>query len=109
MAFFKAIPDVAAAFKSMIGTERDAAFEISNLGRFADDDAGEASGAPWRVGRMVFSRSAVAFGAALNTSVVSGGDGALTIGFSWQEGVVEDELVEGVVGGFKMYFESEGF
>ncbi|USP76828.1 hypothetical protein yc1106_04102 [Curvularia clavata] len=108
VAFFKAIPDVAAAFKSMLGTNRDAAFEVSNLGRFGDE-AAEAADSQWRVGRMTFSRSAVAFGAALNTSVVSGGDGALTIGFSWQEGVVDDALVEAVVGGFKKYFDSESF
>ena len=32
VAAFEAIPDVAGAFKSMIGTTRDAAFEVSNLG-----------------------------------------------------------------------------
>lgn len=74
VAFFGAIPDVAVAFKSMIGAPRDAAFEISNVGQFAGS-AGDEEAAKWRVGRMVFSRSAVAFGAALNTSVVSGADG----------------------------------
>ncbi|EMD96664.1 hypothetical protein COCC4DRAFT_209277 [Bipolaris maydis ATCC 48331] len=104
VAFFGGIPDVAVAFKSMVGAPRDAAFEISNVGRFESGEAGR-----WQVGRMAFSRSAVAFGAPLNTSVVSGADGGLTIGFCWQEGVLEDAFVEGVVKGFGGYFESEGF
>ncbi|XP_014558672.1 hypothetical protein COCVIDRAFT_93803 [Bipolaris victoriae FI3] len=107
VAFFGAIPDVAAVFKSMIGAPRDAAFEISNIGRFMRGAGDEE--AKWRVGRMAFSRSAVAFGAPLNTSVVSGADGGLTIGFCWQEGVLEDRFVDGVVKGFGGYFESEGF
>ena len=88
----------------------ESSFEISNLGRFESaqgvDEGGEAK---CRIGRMTFSRSTVAFGAALNTSVVSGGDGGLSIGFSWQEGVLEDEVVERVVEGFRKGVEGEGF
>ncbi|KAF2258816.1 hypothetical protein CC78DRAFT_537511 [Lojkania enalia] len=106
VAFFKAIPDVAFAFKSMVGTNRDAAFEVSNIGRFTDYGQTE-SDFQWHVGRMTFSRSSVVFGAAVTTSVVSGGDGALTISFSWQQGVVEDSFVELVVGRVKDYFKSD--
>jgi hypothetical protein len=108
VAFFQAIPDVAVAFKSMVGTNRDAAFEVSNLGRFTENVQSQ-PGSLWRIGRMTFSRGAVVFGAAVTTSIVSGGDGALTISFSWQEGVVEDSFVEHVVGRVKEYFESDGF
>lgn len=97
IAFFKAIPDVPAVFNSMVGTNRDAAFEVSNLGCFSIDGDAKSEG-QWCIRRMTFSRSAVAFGAALTTSVVSGGDGALTIGFSWQEGVVDDSFVDLVIG-----------
>ncbi|EUC41353.1 hypothetical protein COCMIDRAFT_106369 [Bipolaris oryzae ATCC 44560] len=107
VAFFGAIPDVAAVFKSMIGAPRDAAFEISNIGKFPGSTGDE--DAKWRVGRMAFSRSAVAFGAPLNTSVVSGADGGLTIGFCWQEGVLNEGFVDEVVKGFGGYFESGGF
>lgn len=108
VASFKAIPDVSLAFKSMVGTNRDAAFEISNLGKFGaftePDD-----GSQWCLGRITFSRSAVAFGAALTTSVVTGGDGALTVGFSWQNGVVDDDFVDQVADNFKKHFTSEAF
>ncbi|KAI4606516.1 hypothetical protein J4E80_010052 [Alternaria sp. BMP 0032] len=111
---FKLIPDVAAVFTSLLGTTRDAAFEVSNLGRFSppaahqlrydNDDA-----AQWKLGRMTFSRSAVAFGAALTTSVVTGADGGLTLGVCWQDGVVEDVVIEGVVRGVREGVEGGGF
>ncbi|KAI4703535.1 hypothetical protein J4E89_010111 [Alternaria sp. Ai002NY15] len=99
---FKLIPDIAAVFTSLLGTTRDAAFEISNLGRFHDASAdhlrcGDDDAARWRIGRMVFSRSAVAFGAAVTTSVVTGADGGLSVGFCWQDGVVESSVVEQVM------------
>ncbi|KAI4906427.1 hypothetical protein J4E90_010501 [Alternaria incomplexa] len=77
---FKLIPDVAAVFTSLLGTTRDAAFEVSNLGRFIPPAAdqlrhGNDEAAHWQMGRMVFSRSAVAFGAAVTTSVVTGVEG----------------------------------
>ncbi|KAI4674816.1 uncharacterized protein J4E84_010422 [Alternaria hordeiaustralica] len=110
---FKLIPDVAAVFTSLLGTTRDAAFEISNLGRFpppadhtrsGDDDA-----AHWRIGRMVFSRSAVVFGAAVTTSVVTGADGGLSVGFCWQDSVVESSVVEQIMKGCREGVEGCGF
>ncbi|KAF2852398.1 hypothetical protein T440DRAFT_447105 [Plenodomus tracheiphilus IPT5] len=106
VAFYGGLPDVAAAFKSMVGSNRDAAFEVSNLGRFSDYS--EAKSVPqWRIGRMTFSRSAVAFGAAITTSAVSGGDGALTISFSWQEDIVDDSFVDSVIGRVKLYLNTD--
>ena len=111
---FKLIPDVAAVFTSLLGTIRDAAFEISNLGRFHDASAhhlrcGDGDVCRWRMGRMVFSRSAVAFGAAVTTSVVTGADGGLSVGFCWQDGVVDSCVVEQVVKGCREGVEGCGF
>lgn len=55
----------------------------------------------------MFSRSAFASGSAIAVSVVSGGDGAMSLGFTWQEGVVEEEVMEKVIGGIKKAFMSE--
>ena len=111
---FKLIPDVAAVFTSLLGTTRDAAFEVSNLGRFVPPPAdqlrhGNGNDAHWRMGRMAFSRSAVAFGTAVTTSVVTGADGGLTLGVCWQDGVVEDVVIEGVVRGVREGVEGGGF
>ena len=110
----KLIPDVAAVFTSLLGTTRDAAFEISNLGRFHDASAnqlrcGDDDSAHWHIGRMDFSRSAVAFGAAVTTSVVTGADGGLSVGFCWQDGVVERSAVEQVMRGCREGVEGYGF
>ncbi|UKZ67702.1 uncharacterized protein TrAtP1_008860 [Trichoderma atroviride] len=89
------IPDVSTIFKPMIGEPRDAAFEVTNVGIFptrATPETNEAS--IWQVGKVVLSRSSLVTGAAVTVSVATGGDGSMTIGYSWQEGVVSDDLVE---------------
>lgn len=93
VARFKNIPDMASIFASKIGQARDSAFEVSNLGVF---DALKTDGG-WDVGKIVFSRSAFASGSAIAVSVVSGSDGALSLGFTWQEGVVEEEVVDRLI------------
>jgi acetyl esterase/lipase len=104
VAVFKIIPDVSVIFTSTLGKDRDTAFEVSNLGVFS---ASTKTGADhlWQVGRVTFSRSSVVSGSAVTMSAVSGGDGGLTIGFSWQEGVVEDSVVDSLVDGVKKYLE----
>jgi hypothetical protein len=120
VAAFKSIPDIAAVFTSMLGSPRDAAFEISNLGRFEsqsqsphhghDQDTDTDQGTvQWCIGRMVFSRSAVAFGAAITTSVITGPDGGLSVGVCWQDGVVESSVVELVMQKFREGVESDNF
>lgn len=105
VAIFKSIPDVSIVFNSTLGKDRDAAFEVSNLGAFAGS-AKSGANFQWQVGRATFSRSSVVSGSAVTMSIVSGGDGGLTIGFSWQEGVVENAVVDRLVGGVRQYFEA---
>ncbi|CAH0016863.1 unnamed protein product [Clonostachys rhizophaga] len=101
VAIFRNIPDLSVVFQSLIGSDRAAAYEVSNLGIFSGSrkaDAGYTLGS-WEVGRVTFSRSTVVSGCAVTMSVVTGGDGGMTIGFSWQQGVVEDDLVERLIRG----------
>lgn len=104
VAIFKTIPDVSLVFQSTIGKDRDAAFEVSNLGAFPGP-AKAGADALWQVGRVTFSRSSVVSGSAVTMSVVSGGDGALSVGFSWQEGIVEDAMVDRLVQGVRVHFQ----
>ncbi|EHK24061.1 uncharacterized protein TRIVIDRAFT_190921 [Trichoderma virens Gv29-8] len=76
------IPDVSSIFSSMVGKTRDAAFEVTNVGVFS------------AVGKVLLSRSSLATGAAMTASVATGGDGSMTVGFSWQDGVLDDDFVE---------------
>ncbi|KAJ5742698.1 uncharacterized protein N7511_011099 [Penicillium nucicola] len=78
---------------SRIGLERDKSFEVSNLGVVptqTDPDIPAIRG-------MVFSQCASVMGNALQVSVVTGGDGCLVLAVSWQEGVVEVDLVNAFI------------
>jgi hypothetical protein len=101
------IPSIPEMFLSQLGAPRTSTFDVSNLGVMSRDikapsQVGPADtedvGRNWGVGRAVFSRSAFAHGGAFSTGVVTGGDGCLVLGFAWQEGVVEQELIERVIG-----------
>lgn len=82
-------------FLSQVGRAREASFEVSNLGvcKFRQ----EASTQSVQVGRMIFSQSANIVGSALTVSVVTGGDGCLVLNFTWQEGVVDLDLVDSIM------------
>lgn len=87
-------------FLKKIGTDRGSSFDVSNLGGLGlggtEMDRENENG--WKMGRMVFSRSAFVAGSAFSTGLVTGPDGCLVFGFVWQEEVVERGLIEGVVG-----------
>jgi hypothetical protein len=78
---------------SKIGLERDKSFEVSNVGVVppqTDPDMPAIKG-------MVLSQCASVMGNALQVSVVTGGDGCLVLAVSWQEGVVEVDLVNAFI------------
>ncbi len=104
IAALKTLPDVSLLFTSSIGKHRDAALEVSNLGAFVHSNTAQPESL-WHVGRMTFSRSSVISGSAVTINVITGGDGGLSIGFSWQDGVVEDKVVSGLYAGVLAYFE----
>lgn len=47
-----------------------------------------------RIARILFSNGAMIAGPAVGVNVASVKGGMLTVGISWNEGVVEDELVD---------------
>ncbi|KAH8591235.1 alcohol acetyltransferase [Bisporella sp. PMI_857] len=93
-----------------VGKPRWAAVEISNIGAFHKvkegrkediredekqdlDESEWEEGESWKMGRMVFSQSAGVMSAAISVSVITGGDGGLTLGFAWLKGVVDRDVV----------------
>ncbi|KAG7144595.1 alcohol acetyltransferase crmB like protein [Verticillium longisporum] len=58
----------------------------------------------WEIGRVLLSRSAVASGAAITVSIATGGDGSLSVGFSWQEGVVGQDVIDKLREGVRGFF-----
>lgn len=102
VAKFKQIKDMRSFFKGRIGSERGTSFDVSSLGVMKID--GEQMQG-WEMGKLVFSRSAFVSGSAIAAGVVTGPDGCLTIGFCWQEGVVERNVMEMMVEEVRAGFE----
>ena len=64
---------------------------VSNVGGFQDPKSSESQEqGEWKIGRMILSNASNQIGAALCIMLVVGGDGCLTMGFSWPEGVVQE-------------------
>lgn len=84
------IKDLQDYFRKKEGTPRETLWEVSNLGVFKQQKSDEG----WQVTRFMFSSSPMVAGAGVgfNTASVDG----LTITITWQEGVLEDELLKGV-------------
>ncbi|EFQ99877.1 hypothetical protein MGYG_02889 [Nannizzia gypsea CBS 118893] len=94
-------------FLSKLGKEREKSFEVSNIGVFKADSDDQTETSP-RIERMVFTQSANVFGCAISTSVITGADGCLVLGFSWQKGVVEDDLIDAFIASVKQTLGSFG-
>ena len=78
---------------SKLGQDRDKTFEVSNVGVVRSESSPEEPA----IKGMVFSQCASVIGNALEFSVITGGDGCCMISVSWQEGVIEESLTEGVI------------
>jgi hypothetical protein len=103
IAKLKNVEDFNEYFSSRLGSERGSSFGVSNLGVLKlDGETTHGKGEEeWKMGRVVFSRSAFVAGSAFSTGLVTGPDGCLCVGFEWQEGVVEENLMDGLVEGVR--------
>jgi hypothetical protein len=81
--------------ESKIGKPRPVTFELSSLGVVKTEDCEDPS-IP-QMGRVIFTQSASVTGAAIEFSLVTGTDGSLALGISWQPGVVEEDTVQAVL------------
>jgi hypothetical protein len=93
------VPDLSALFYSRIGKKRTESFELSNVTAFNKGKAQSEDG--WKVGRCVFSQCVAVPGPVIECSAVGGGDGTLSIGFTWLEGVVDNVWMESVMNGVR--------
>ncbi|KAJ5502626.1 hypothetical protein N7463_005500 [Penicillium fimorum] len=78
---------------SKVGKDREKTFEVSNVGVLdpqTNPDLPSIKG-------VVFSQCASVMGNAIKVSAVTGGDGCLVLSVSWQQGVVEADLVNEVI------------
>jgi hypothetical protein len=95
----KYVSDMQGFFTEHIGKERGDSFEMSNIGAWKENmGSGVGKETEWKIGRCTFSQNPNVSGAAMATSVVTGGDGCAVLVFTWYEGIVEEGLMARVVG-----------
>jgi len=87
------VSSIHSMYLSKMGKPRDNAYEVSNVGSLKNED----EEAQWRIGRVVFTQSGNATGAASAFNVASVVGGPLTISATWLEGDVEEKLVSDVM------------
>ncbi|KAE8379873.1 hypothetical protein BDV26DRAFT_303344 [Aspergillus bertholletiae] len=94
--YLSRIPNQHSWMLQKLGRRRTSAFELSNIGRVAPSK--ELS---FEIESILFSQSASACSAAIKASAVTGRDGRLVLGFTWQEGIVEANMIERLKQGLK--------
>jgi hypothetical protein len=72
---------------------RSLSFEISNLGVFPELAQARERDIKVSSREMLFSQTISVIDSAIQVSVVTGGDGCLAVGFSWQKDVVEERII----------------
>ncbi|KGO45065.1 hypothetical protein PEX1_063630 [Penicillium expansum] len=71
---------------------------VSSMGSFQNSRSSQSEKQQeWQTGRMMSSSDSNEINAALSVTLVVGGDGCLTIGFSWLDGDIEDFWLDKVV------------
>ncbi|KAJ3519843.1 hypothetical protein NM208_g13962 [Fusarium decemcellulare] len=95
VAYLKHVPNLIQWLAGKMGKKRWAAWELSNVGGL-----GLASDVKLEDGliqSIMFSQSASTCSGAVKVSAASGRDGRLGLGFTWQDGIVDDELVHELI------------
>ncbi|CAG7561094.1 unnamed protein product [Fusarium equiseti] len=89
------IEDLVSHFQSQGGTERKYTYELSNLG--STSDISPPNGSNLKLEKLIFTQCAVVAGPAIVFNCVSTRGGPLVISVTWQEGIIEESLVDRVV------------
>ncbi|KAF9691610.1 hypothetical protein EKO04_010233 [Ascochyta lentis] len=96
IALFKYVSDMPAFFLSQLGKPRPTSVELSNLGVWRGRTGTDGQQGKWKIGRMAFSQSVNHTSAPISVSVVTGGDGCLSLTFccanddAWIADVIEE-------------------
>ncbi|KAI1335056.1 hypothetical protein F5Y15DRAFT_428532 [Xylariaceae sp. FL0016] len=117
------VGDWHAFFRSKFGGPRESSWAVSNIGSFApaDPTPGAASapeagpeatsgggGGLFAIERSVFSQGAVPAGPAFHCKVAGVVGGGLSVVMGWQDGIVEGEVMEGLVGDLREWLRGLG-
>ncbi len=97
------VQDVKSWTMERMGHRRTTSLELSNVGKLPSLVAVK----DYVIESLVFSQSAGALSGAIKVSCVTGRDGRLVLGFTWQKGVVDEDLVDGVISEFQLIIYQE--
>ncbi|THU92734.1 hypothetical protein K435DRAFT_725967, partial [Dendrothele bispora CBS 962.96] len=89
-----------AFFKGKLDRKRDAALELSNVGRFELDEPNE-PGSGWQIEDVAFAQCNAVVGPAITANVASAPGGNMTLVFTWGDSAVESGLVDAFITKFK--------
>ncbi|KAL4917716.1 alcohol acetyltransferase [Aspergillus aurantiobrunneus] len=81
--------------ETKVGKARTSTFELSSLGVVKTENVEDPS-VP-QMGRVIFTQCASVTGSALEFSMITGADGCLGLGISWQTNVLKDDMVQDVI------------
>ncbi|KAK3956356.1 alcohol acetyltransferase [Pseudoneurospora amorphoporcata] len=89
---------------------REQTWEVSNIHSLRGSPEGTANetGANWEILRSVMSQCAIVAGPALCASVSGVIGGPISIALSWQQGIIESEVVEGVAYDLQLWMDQGG-
>lgn len=84
VALLKYVSDMQKFFLGMVGQERQASAEVSNVGvwRASPAPSTDAGEVVWKIGRVIFSQCASGTGAPIALSAITGPDGCLVLNFN---------------------------
>ncbi|KAL8780062.1 MAG: hypothetical protein Q9213_006652 [Squamulea squamosa] len=85
-------------YKKKIGKVREATFEVSNLGLWRPPLASLPKA--WELDSMIFTQGAQPVGTAFTVNCVSVQDGSLSLAITWQDSIIQEDIVDAVAHGF---------
>jgi len=91
-------------FLKKINRPREATFEVSNLGLFNPDKKEDELGSevsPCSIESMLFTQGPNVVGPAINVNCATVRGGPLNISITWQDGVVDESIIDGIVRAFE--------
>ena len=105
------VSDSVAFYRKKFGRPRETTFEVSNVGAvqmgigrvgsMGSSGARKLEALGWEVQSLTFSQGAQPVGAAFSVNVASVPGGPLRLAVSWQEGVIEENIIDEVVRDFE--------
>jgi hypothetical protein len=95
---------------SKVGKPRHDTWEVSNIGSICPSyGEGDGSGqGGWRIQRSILSQGATVAGAAISVSVAGVAGCGIHLGLGWQEGIVEEGLVDGLTTDLQCWLDNLG-